>query len=268
MAKKYYRFFGGFLKSQENWLNKMATGGHRLVRTGISTYEFENCEPGQYQYALEFIGEKSKAEAEDYVQFLRDCGYRVFYKNINLDYSIGKATLRPWANKGGRLATNPGTYNRELLIVERENTGAPFELHTTDEDLRAYRRRLHKVWAWAAAMIALVLLLVFGSLVLGEGSFNSSVRVGYVGNSTRRSITAKYVLFNGFTEKTLHSDGTLDFTAETQDGTLSIAIYSKDKELLFHQEDVGSCSFTIQVPETVRVRITGDNHRGSFSIAD
>lgn len=35
MSKKYYCFFGGLLKFQEHWLNKMSEKGWRLVRTEI-----------------------------------------------------------------------------------------------------------------------------------------------------------------------------------------------------------------------------------------
>ena len=31
---KKYRYFGGFLTSQEKWLNKMAQKGYQLVRVG------------------------------------------------------------------------------------------------------------------------------------------------------------------------------------------------------------------------------------------
>ena len=37
----------------------------------------------------------------------------------------GKVRLRPWAEKGGRIATNATTFNRELLIVEKDNDGKP-----------------------------------------------------------------------------------------------------------------------------------------------
>ena len=60
MSKKCYRFFGGLLTVQKNWLNKMAEKGYRLIRTGKLLYEFEKCKPGQVQYCVEFIGQKSK----------------------------------------------------------------------------------------------------------------------------------------------------------------------------------------------------------------
>lgn len=112
---------------QEKWLNKMADEGYRLVRTGKMLYEFEKCEPKQVLYHVEFIGNESREKAQDYCDLLEDMGYRIFYKNVNLSYSVGKIRLRPWAEKGGRVATKATTFNHELLIIEKENDGKPFE---------------------------------------------------------------------------------------------------------------------------------------------
>lgn len=112
----------------------MSEKGYRLVRTGKILYEFKKCNPNKVLYCVEFIGEKSKESAKDYSGFLKDMGYKVFSKNINLNYSVGKVRWRPWAENGGRIATNATTFNRELLIVEKENDGKPFELHTSYED--------------------------------------------------------------------------------------------------------------------------------------
>lgn len=117
MSKKCYRFFGGLLNTQEKWLNKKAQNGYRLIRTVKLLYEFKKCKPNQVKYCVEYIGEKSQNSAKDYHDFLEDMGYKVFYKNINLNYSVGKVRWRPWAEKGGRIATNATTFNRELLIV-------------------------------------------------------------------------------------------------------------------------------------------------------
>lgn len=155
--KRVYRYFGGLLTTQINWLNKMSASGYRLIRTEKVLYEFEPCTPGKYQYQVEFVAEKTKSNAEEYAHFLEDLGYRVFFKNINLNYSIGKVRWRPWAEKGGQLATNKTTFNRELLIVEKQNDGKPFELHTTFEDKENYCRRLQKPW----------LFLFLASVILG-----------------------------------------------------------------------------------------------------
>jgi len=149
MKKKYYRYFSGLLSSQEKWLNKMSACGHRLIRTGKSWYEFEECEPNKYRYCVEFIGEKSKESAEDYKHFLEDMGYVVFYKNLNLQWSVGKVRGRPWAQPGGRVATKGTTLDKELLIVEKINDGKPFELHTTLSDRMQYTKQMQKPWLWS-----------------------------------------------------------------------------------------------------------------------
>lgn len=158
MSKKCYRFFGGLLTAQANWLNKMSEKGYRLIRTGKLMYEFEECKPNQVRYCVEFIGQKSKDNAKDYHNFLEDMGYKVWYKNINLNYSVGKVRWRPWAEKGGRVATNSTTFNRELLIVEKENDGKPFELHTSFEDKESYYRMLCNPW--------LLMLVMFGAFAV------------------------------------------------------------------------------------------------------
>lgn len=149
MSKKYYRYFSGFLGSQEKWLNKMAANGYRLIRTGKAWYEFEECAPNEYQYCVEFIGGRSKSNAEDYKQFLEDMGYRVFYKNLNLQWSVGKVRGRPWAEPGGRIATNATTLDKELLIVEKFNDGKPLELHTTTEDRIQNMKQMQKPWLFS-----------------------------------------------------------------------------------------------------------------------
>lgn len=166
MTKKYYRYYGGLLSAQERWLNKMAAKGYRLIRTEKLLYEFEECEADTVQYCIEFIGQKSKANATDYRKFLEDLGYKTFYKNINLNYSIGKVRYRPWAEKGGRIATNSTTFNRELLIVEKENDGSEFQLHTSYEDKITYCKTLRNPWL-CLFLLFLIFAIIQSSLAFG-----------------------------------------------------------------------------------------------------
>ncbi|MEL7648415.1 MAG: DUF2812 domain-containing protein [Sedimentibacter sp.] len=150
--KRYYRFFGGFLDAQEKWLNDMAQNGYRLIKTGKVTYEFEKCQPGEYQYAIEFVANLSFKGEKEYRAFLEEFGYKVFYKNVNLSFSIGKIKWRPYGSGMGQISTNPGSYNKELLIVEKKNDGRPFELHTTNNSKASYYKPLRNAWLIVAAM--------------------------------------------------------------------------------------------------------------------
>ncbi len=271
MSKKYYRFFWGFLKQQEKWLNEMADKGCRLVRTGRAWYEFEECEPGKYRYAVEFVGEKSKREAQEYVSFLEDCGYRVLFKNLNLDYSVGKAVFRPWANKGGKIATTGGSYNKELLLVEKENDGKAFELHTTENDIREYQRTVRKPWIFSIVTMLIAVLISFGSIyvteTLGIESTRSATRIGYVGTEGWSSWTGRYNSLDGTMKKSIHpKTDVLHIEVKTDSGTISIEIQDTDGNLIFDEFNIGTASFNVDVPEKVTVKIVADSHKGSFSI--
>ena len=169
---KQYRYFGGFLKAQEKWLNKMAKQGYRLVRVGKLLYEFEPCERGAYQYAVDFVANRSRKRSQDYKAFLEGCGYTVFYKNANLNYAIGKIRLRPWASGSGKIATDQTTFNREILLVEKENDGRPFVLHTSVADRIQMLKIWRNIWLTYFATFALMSALFvvrapIASLILG-----------------------------------------------------------------------------------------------------
>ena len=154
MSTVHYRFFGGLLGTQEKWLNAMAQSGYRLRQTGKIRYEFEPCDPGRYSYRIEWVAQKSRREADDYMRFLQECGYRVLPKNANLNFSIGKIKWRPWADDPLHLATKRTTLGREMLIVEKKRDGRPFELHTQAEDKIAYCKNKRKPWLFLFACAA------------------------------------------------------------------------------------------------------------------
>ena len=271
MSKKYYRFFWGFLKKQEKWLNEMADKGYRLTRTGRAWYEFEECEPKKYRYAVEFVGEKSKQNAEEYAEFLEDCGYKVIFKNLNLDYSVGKAIFRPWAEKGGKIATTAGTYNKELLLVEKENDGKAFELHTTEDDIKEYQRTVRKPWIFSAVTLVVVLMISFGAVLIAKqfnfASTRSALRVGYVGNETINSWSGRYTTLDGTMKKSIYPrSDILHIDVETNSGTISIEIRDNDDKIIFDEQNIENSSFDIDVSGKVDVTIKADNHKGSFLI--
>lgn len=144
--KRCYRYFGVMMDTQEKWLNKMAHLGYRLMKTDKLSYEFIECPPDQYQYCIEFAAHKSYKSEQDYRAFLEEMGYTVFYKNANLSYTIGKIKWRPYGEGRGQLSTNPGSYNKELFIVEKKKDGKPFKLHTTNADLAAYYKPVRNTW--------------------------------------------------------------------------------------------------------------------------
>lgn len=160
MSRTVNRWFGWSQKAQVKWLNKMADKGFRLSGTTVAGYVFEACRPGEVEYAVEFVGCFSREKADEYALFLEGLGYRTFFKNLNLNWNVGKVEVRPWAEKGARLSRNETTYNRELLIVEKERDGKPFQLRTTAADRLAYAKMAVKPWIWFFAAFAVCGLLL------------------------------------------------------------------------------------------------------------
>ena len=166
MKKSVRKFFWLYFTSQEQWLNKMSDEGWRLMGTTISGYEFEECEKGKYRYKVAYVANRSKESAEEYVKALEDCGYRVFYKNANLNYSTGKVEYRPWAEEGGRVATEKTTLHKELLIIEKENDGTEFALCATYEQRYGSYCKM-RMWGLIGFVLALLLASVGKSIVWG-----------------------------------------------------------------------------------------------------
>ena len=178
---KKIRYFIDFTSKQENWLNEMVAKGLRLVRCGKLMYEFEQCTPGEYQYCVEFVGDKSYAKQKDYKGFLERMGYRVLRKNINLNYSLGKARFKLWADGAGKLATSPGSYNKELLILEKKNDGKPFDLHTDTEDLAVYYGNIRNS-IFCFAVIGILFAVLFTASIFTDYDLSWGVLPEWVGS--------------------------------------------------------------------------------------
>ncbi|SHD78165.1 DUF2812 domain-containing protein [Schnuerera ultunensis] len=137
--RRIFKLFLNPMASQENWLKQMAGKGYRLVDVGRFFYTFENCKSNEYQYVIDYVGNKSYKELKEYQQFLEEIGIKYYEKPINIgQFSWGKARFRPFTNSGGRIATSKGMINKELLILEKKNDGKTFEIYSNIED-KIYR---------------------------------------------------------------------------------------------------------------------------------
>ena len=149
-----YGYFGPMLRAQAKWLNKMARLGWRLADTGKLDYSFVPCEPGEYQYAVDYVGNFSREHGEDYAQFLAGCGYRTWFKNVNLQWSRGKLRWNPAGEPGARISSERTNLDRELIIVERRAEPGEFRLYTTVEDELDVLRGMRRKHLYAALIFA------------------------------------------------------------------------------------------------------------------
>lgn len=161
MSKTVFRYFFDFMDGQEKWLNLMAEKGYRLKNCGRFIYTFDECRPSEYEYAVEFVGERVYSQAQDYRNYLEGMGFRTFTKAININFSYGKLRWRPNGKGLGQIATSPGTFNKELLILEKKHDGKPFQLHTDRQDQLSAYRTVAQAYAWSVLMIVFLLVMTF-----------------------------------------------------------------------------------------------------------
>jgi hypothetical protein len=165
MTKKVYRYFLDAVLGQEAWLNEMSQKGWRLISCGQLSYTFESCDPGVYEYAVEFVAHMSYGKSKNYKAFLESMGYRTIYKNVNVGIAVGKVKWRPWAEGGGQITTAPGSFQKELIIVEKLRDNKPFTLHTDLSDQIETYRKISRPYYFNAA------ILVVGSAMFAVFSF-------------------------------------------------------------------------------------------------
>lgn len=168
MSKTVFRYFLDFMGKQEKWLNNMAEHGYRLKKCGRMTYTFDECRPNEYEYAVEFVGDKAYYKAKDYLRYLEGMGFRTFTKNINLNFSYVKLRWRPYAKGIGQIASSPGGFNKELLILEKKRDEKPFELHTDVSDKLDTYKTVRRAYVWAVfsmfGLIAMTFIPAVSSL--------------------------------------------------------------------------------------------------------
>lgn len=60
---------------EEKWLNEMAARGLALVSVSLCRYEFEDCNPGEYEVRLEMLDRRcSHPMSRKYVEFVEETG--------------------------------------------------------------------------------------------------------------------------------------------------------------------------------------------------
>lgn len=138
--------------------------------------------------------------------------------------------------------------------------------HNAPEEPSGQRR---KSLLWIACGVAAVMLLC---LVLGSGiaTSGSDLRVGWVENNTADSWTARYALHDGSRQRTVNTDGEPSVIAVdilSVSGELGLTVTDEQGTVLFSQQDIETSSFEIPIPGRATVKITGDDHKGSFSLS-
>ncbi|MBE6037585.1 MAG: DUF2812 domain-containing protein [Anaerofustis stercorihominis] len=108
MKKKEYRLnFIWDYDKEEKWLNEEAKNGWRLTKYFFLKYEFESCEPGEYEYKIQLLDENANnPKNRQYFSFLEDMGINIvatWFRWIYLEKRADGEPFEIFSDRNSRL---------------------------------------------------------------------------------------------------------------------------------------------------------------------
>ena len=148
-----------------------------------------------------------------------------------------------------------------MTVVARKYEYAP------DSPRPAYVNR--KDWSWiCGCVIAVVIFLVI--LRTGVAPTGSGLQMGWVESNTRDHWSATYAFHDGYQQRTINADGKptlLKVEIVSSSGELGMTVTDESGNVIFDQQGIATSSFEIEVSGKATVTITGEEHKGSFSLS-
>ena len=122
-TKKEFRYFTIFNhEKEEEYLREQHQHGWKFIRvTGLGMYHFEECQPEDVIYQLDF-NEESKTNHASYVQMFSDCGWEYIQEYVGYSYfrkpvADMKDEEEIFCDESSRLAMLERVFKRRMLPV-------------------------------------------------------------------------------------------------------------------------------------------------------
>ena len=126
-----------------------------------------------------------------------------------------------------------------------------------------------KDWIWiCGCVIAVVIFVVI--LRSGVAPTGSGLQMGWVESNTRDHWSATYAFHDGYQQRTINTDGeptVLEVEIVSSSGEIGMMITDENGNVIYDQQGIETSSFEIEISGKVTVKITGEDHRGSFSLS-
>ena len=124
-------------------------------------------------------------------------------------------------------------------------------------------------WIWICGWIVgmAILMLVLKS---GFASTQSGLQMGWIESNTRDHWSATYSFHDGYVQRTINTDGepsTLEIEIVSSSGEIGMTVTDENGNVIYNQQGIETSSFEIEISGKVTVRITGEDHKGSFSLS-
>ena len=126
-----------------------------------------------------------------------------------------------------------------------------------------------KDWIWiCGCVIAVVIFVVI--LRSGVAPTGSGLQMGWVESNTRDHWSATYAFHDGYQQRTINTDGeatVLEVEIISSSGEIGMTVMDEKGNVIYDQQGIETSSFEIEISGKVTVKITGEDHKGSFSLS-
>ncbi len=124
-------------------------------------------------------------------------------------------------------------------------------------------------WIWiCGCVIAVVIFVVI--LRSGVAPTGSGLQMGWVESNTRDHWSATYAFHDGYQQRTINADGeatVLEVEIISSSGEIGMTVMDEKGNVIYDQQGIETSSFEIEISGKVTVKITGEDHKGSFSLS-
>ena len=125
-----------------------------------------------------------------------------------------------------------------------------------------------KDWIWICGWIVGMAILIL-ALKSGFASTQSGLRMGWVESNTRDHWSAAYSFHDGYVQRTINTNGeptVLEVEIVSSSGEIGMTVKDENGNVIFDQQGIETSSFEIEISSKVTIKITGEDHKGSFSL--
>ena len=126
-----------------------------------------------------------------------------------------------------------------------------------------------KDWIWiCGCVIAVVIFVVI--LRSGVAPTGSGLQMGWVESNTRDHWSATYAFHDGYQQRTINTDGeatVLEVEIVSSSGEIGMTVTDENGNVIYDQQRIETSSFEIEISGKVIVIITGEDHKGSYSLS-
>lgn len=148
-----------------------------------------------------------------------------------------------------------------LITVARKYEYAP------DDPRPAHVNRRDRIWicCCVAAVVIFVVILRPGVASSGSGS-----KIGWVERNTRDHWSATYAFHDGYQLRTINTNGEptiLRVEIVSSSGEIGMTVTDENGNIIYDQRGIETSSFEIEISGKVTVKITGEDHKGSYSLS-